>query len=191
MTVAKPGPAWRADALAALTAAVQRDGDRVLAELARQARRDALAATGPPFTYTPSHRAQQAIPAAMFHRPYALALAAVELTLHGYCVMRTPAPGQPAEAVFSLGRPPWWRRLLRPAPLLALHVRAHGGAVTVRVGAAGARAIQGDPPPCTILLAPELQAALLRLHATPSMAIAAPRWLRRARNRHGPSATQP
>lgn len=189
--MAKPEPAWRADALTALTAAVQRDGERVLAELARQARRDTLATTGPPFTYTAVDRQPQGIPATAFYQPYALSLAAVELTLHGYCVMRAPGPGQPAEAVFSLGRPPWWRRLLRPAPLLALHVRAHAGAVTVRVGAAGARAIRGDQPPCIILLAPELQAALLRLHAAPSGASAAPRWLRRARNRHGTNATQP
>jgi hypothetical protein len=65
--------------------------------------------------------------------------------------------------VFSLGRPRLWRRLLRPAPPLALHFSVHDGDVSVSVGAAG-RHRAHDPLRRQILLAPDLQEALVRMH---------------------------
>jgi hypothetical protein len=162
--MAKPADTCHADQLCTLVGATVNDGNRMLAELARQCRREAVRAPDPPFVFvTAPGQPWQAISALQFHPPYALALATVELTLYGYCVQRTSVWERRSEAVFRLGRPPLWRRLWRPAPLLALKVGSAGGVATVSVGAAGPRAGTPGGQRRTILLAPEVQEALLRL----------------------------
>lgn len=160
----KPGATCRADRLCALLEAAQGASNEALDELARRRRPAVLCAARPPFEFAPARgQPRQAIPAEQFHRPYGLALATVELTLHGYCLLRTFGWERRREAVFSLGRPRLWRRLLRLAPPLTLRFSVHGGTASVGVGAAGRRAAP-DPGKRQILLAPDLQEALLRMH---------------------------
>lgn len=149
----RPAADIQAAQLEALVAALQERAGRVLDEQAF--RRD----SGAPFVYTPAPgQPARAIPAAQFARPYALTLAGVELTLYGYCQLRRTG------AVFRLGLPPLWRRLLRPAPLLALRFTAHGKTVAVSVGVAPLHGAGADVLRRSILLAPDMQAALARLH---------------------------
>jgi len=156
-----------ADALCALLAAARDDSKRLLDALAVERRVQAVHAQEAPFMYAPAPgQPASAIAAADFHRPYALTLAALELTLHGYCALRKFGWQRRTEAVFSLGRPPLWRRLLRPPPLLSLRLSLDAASVAVSVGAAGMLASPGGVHPRgqDIRLAPALQEDLLRLH---------------------------
>jgi hypothetical protein len=160
----KPGAGCRAEGLCALLEAAHSAGNRALDELARRRRPEALCAACPPFVFAAARgQPRQAVPAEHFHRPYALALATVELTLNGYCLVRKFGWERRREAVFSLARPRLWRRLLRLAPPLVLRFSVRDGAVAVSVGAAGRRAAP-DPRKRHILLAPDLQEALLGMH---------------------------
>lgn len=76
------------------------------------------------------------IPIAQFHRQYQLCLEALELTIYGYCVHLKFGWEKRDEVVFSLRRPPIWRRILNPAPLLALAVSADEGDVDLGFNAA-------------------------------------------------------
>lgn len=153
------------DQLGALVTAARADGNRTLDALVRQRRSDAQARQLAPFLFVPvPGQPPQAIPAAQFQQPYRLALAEVELTLHGYCVQHRSGSAARLEAEFRLGRPPLWRRLLRPAPPLALRICAGGGTVAVDVAAKAAWTVAVDPQRRIVLLAPPLQDALLRLH---------------------------
>jgi hypothetical protein len=176
--MARPRASCHADRLGALLAAARDAANRALGEQAGRRR----PAADPPFVYAAAPgRPPQSIPAARFQRPYALTLAAVVLTLPGYCLLRKAGWERRDEAVFALGRPPLWRRLLRRAVPLALHVGVRDGAVSVSVGTA-ARYGAPDPGRRHILLAPDLQHALLDLHRA-QLAARAFRF-RAARNRH-------
>lgn len=160
----KSGATCRADRLCALLEAAHSDSNLALDALARRRRPGALCAACAPFEFAPARgQPRQAIPAEQFHRPYALTLATVELTLNGYCLLRKVGWERRREAVFSLARPRLWRRLLRLAPPLTLQFSVRGGTVAVSVGAAGRRAVP-DPGKRQILLAPDLQEALLGMH---------------------------
>lgn len=165
----KSGAACHAERLCALLAASHGNANRMLAELTRRRRPEALCAARAPFVFEPARgQPRRAIPAEHFHRSGALALETVELTLYGYCVLRRSGWNRRPEAVLEIGRPPLWRRLLRAAPLLALCLRSHDGTVTVHVEAAGpdAAAAPAGAPRRGILLAPEQQQALLQAHRT-------------------------
>jgi hypothetical protein len=167
-----------ADGLCALLAAARAGSNRLLDALAIEQRGQTLQAQDPPFLAAPiPGRPQTAIAAADFHRPYALTLAALELTLHGYCALRKFGWQRRTEAVFSLGRPPFWRRLLHPPPLLALRLSVQGGAAAaaVGIGLASADAGAASSRDQDIRLAPALQETLLQLHR----AHRAPPWYRR------------
>lgn len=157
--------AVHADGLCALLAAARDDSNRLLDALALDRRRQAVRAQDPPFLYAPvPGQPESAIAAADFHRPYALTLAALELTLHGYCALRTFGWQRNTEAVFRLGRPPLWRRLLRPPPLLALRLGLGAGTAAVSVGAPGMQATGSHLQRQDVRLTPALQEALLQLH---------------------------
>jgi hypothetical protein len=168
-----------ASRLCALLASARDDSNRLLDALACERRVQTAQAQDPPFLYAPvAAQPDSTIAAADFHRPYALTLAALELTLHGYCVLRKFGWQRRTEAVFSLGRPPFWRRLLRPPPLLALRLSVQDGAAVAAVGpASAASAASGRGQ--EIRLAPALQEALLQLHR----AHRAPPWYRRRSTR--------
>lgn len=165
-----------ADGLCALLAAACADSNRLLDRLAVERRIQTLRAPDPPFLYAPfAAQPESAIATADFHPPYALTLAALELTLHGYCVLRKFGWQRRTEAVFRLGRPPFWRRLLRPPPLLALRLRVQDGAAAAAVGLANVGAGAASSRGQDIRLAPDLQETLLQLHR----AHRAPPWYRR------------
>ncbi|MCS0580458.1 hypothetical protein NX784_02540 [Massilia pinisoli] len=154
----------RADWVGGLLDAAHAGANDALDDLARRCRPEVLCAARAPFVYARARgRPRETIPAERFHRPYALALSAVELTLHGYCLVRAVGWERRREAVFVVGRPPLWRRLLRRAPPLSLRFGADGGAVSIAVGKAR-RHGRPDPWRRHILLAPDLQADLLRAH---------------------------
>lgn len=154
----------RADWVGGLLDAAHAAANSALDDLARRRRPEALCVARAPFAYASARgRTRDAIPAEQFHRPYALVLAAVELTLRGYCVVRDVGWERRREAVFVVGRPPLWRRLLRRSPPLSLRFGADGGAVSIAVGTAR-RHGRPDPWRRHILLAPDLQAELLRTH---------------------------
>lgn len=154
----------RADWVGGLLDAAHAAANGALDDLARRRRPEALCVARAPFAYASARgRTRDAIPAEQFHRPYALVLAAVELTLRGYCVVRDVGWERRREAVFVVGRPPLWRRLLRRSPPLSLRFGADGGAVSIAVGTAR-RHGRPDPWRRHILLAPDLQAELLRTH---------------------------
>jgi hypothetical protein len=162
--MARPRASCHADRLCALLAAARDAANRALDDLARRRRPETLCAARAPFVYAAARgQPRQAIPAERFHRPYALMLDTVELTLPGYCLLRETYWERRHEAVFALGRPRLWRRLLRRAAPLALHVRVRGDDVSVSVRTA-ARYGAPDPGRRLILLAPDLQAALLDAH---------------------------
>lgn len=134
-------------------------------------RRGAAIRVAPPpsFRYValaPADRAEgggpRAIPGAMFHRQYGLCLDTLELTLHGYCVPRRAGWERRMEPTFTT-RPPLWRRLLGPSPLLALTVRADAGATSVHLAVAPPAAASSAA--VEVRLEPALQAELSRLHA--------------------------
>ncbi|MEO7494807.1 MAG: hypothetical protein ABIT83_27115 [Massilia sp.] len=114
-----------------------RDSNVALEALAAERAPDRRSATQAEFRYVdPRDGSTQAIPAAQFHRQYALCLHALELTIYGYCIERTFGWERRLETVFSTRRPARWRRMLRPAPLMALRVQSGSGGASVSVGAA-------------------------------------------------------
>lgn len=103
------------------------------------------------------------IPAASFHRRYVWCLQTLEVTVYGYCAPRLAGWERRLELDFSMRRPPWWRRLLRRAPLLALEVLVGHGGVRVRVVPAPPNA--AAPRSAYLFrLPPELQRQLAVLH---------------------------
>lgn len=108
--------------------------------------------------------APRAITAAEFYRQYALCLQSLELSIRGYCVERQFGWERKREAVFSTRPPAWWRRLLRPTPMLVLRITADAG--TVRIGF---EACRGATAPrkshhYLVRLEPAMQAELAHLH---------------------------
>lgn len=81
----------------------------------------------------PVDAAPRAIPAAQFHRQYTLCLETLELTLYGYCIERQFGWERRLEPAFSLRRPRLWRRVLRPAPLLAFNVKVGQDRTSVHI----------------------------------------------------------
>lgn len=101
------------------------------AHCASNASLQALAQAGKPelrcaeqagFCYQVPLAPPRTIAAALFHRPYALQLESLELLICGYCCEQQFGWERKQETVFSTCLPPWWRRLLRPAPMLALKI---------------------------------------------------------------------
>ena len=109
----------------------------------------------------------QRIPADQFERQFALCLDGLELTVYGYYAKHQFGWERCTEAVLCAGHRAWWRRVLRPAPLLALRINAGAGATGVSVEmAAPLRAACGAP--YIVRLDADTQAALARLHGAPS-----------------------
>lgn len=176
--------------LCRVLAQARRDGDLALA--ADAGRRHAALRVAPPasFRYVAlapdgaGDGGARAIPGAMFQRQYALCLDALELTLHGYCVPQRRGWERRVEHTFST-RPPPWRRVLRPAPLLALTVRAAAGTGTGAASVHVAVAPRAAAPsaPLVVRLAPALQHELAQAHADaarrPSLAARVLGWLLR------------
>jgi hypothetical protein len=103
-------------------------------------------------------------PAAPLRRRYGLRLATLEISVRGYCVTRPFGWERAPEVVLSTGRPPLWRRLLRPAPLLVLTLQAGPGGVLGTIAAApdGAGARRGG---YIVRLEPAMQRQLAEAHA--------------------------
>jgi hypothetical protein len=158
-------------------ASARRDGNLAL-EADADRRHAAMRVTPPPsFRYVALASdggtvdgGPRAIPGAMFVRQYALCLDTLELTLHGYCVQRRSGWERRIEHTFSTRPPPPWRRALRPAPLVALTVRASGAAGSATreatsVQLAAAAGVAPSTPALVVRLEPALQLELARLHA--------------------------
>lgn len=108
----------------------------------------------------------RAIPAAQFHRQYELCLQALEVTIYGYRIEAQFGWERRLESAFSLRRPALWRRVLRPAPLLAFKVSAQQGQ-----GAASISIVTAQRPGYIsksnyiVRLDPELQQQLNQAHS--------------------------
>ena len=113
--------------------------------------------------------APRTIPAAQFHRQYALCLHSLELTIHGYCIARQFGWERKREMAFSTRRPALWRRLLRHSPLLAFTVTAEAGAARIGIGAAR-RAVRASRSNLIVRLDPGMQQELAQLNRTQSAA---------------------
>lgn len=134
--------------------AIRADGERRAATLAADAADGAVRAGA----------ASRCPPSAAFLRTLRLTVDTLELTLYGHCAYRTFGWERRREAVFSLQRAPWWRRLLGTAPLMALTFDARGGP-PVPGPAAAARRRPRRPTDTVIRLDPACQAALAEAHA--------------------------
>jgi hypothetical protein len=88
------------------------------------------------FTPAPGSPDRHVIPAEQFHRRYGLCLEALEVAIYGYCVYREFGWERNLEPVFSLRRPPVWRRIFSPAPVLEMKLSAQQDAAGVAVGPA-------------------------------------------------------
>lgn len=144
------------------------DGNHALLAMA-EACRPSLRCAGDPALRYRIGDVSEAIAAVRFHRRYALVLQSLELSIHGYCVERQFGWERKTEIVFSTRPPPWWRRLLRPAPELVLRIRADGGTACICFEAAG-RAAAPERPGYLVRLEPSMQAALAQLHRQHSAA---------------------
>ncbi|MYM28544.1 hypothetical protein GTP58_09435 [Duganella sp. CY15W] len=122
------------------TQAAYKDANRSLQDLALQCQPAIRCASAPDIQYSDGSVAV-VIPAASFHRNYALCLHTLELTVYGYCVSRKAGWERRIELDFSMRRPPWWRRILRRPPLLALDVQVLHESVRVRIRPAPADAM--------------------------------------------------
>lgn len=107
--------------------------------------------------------AQRAIAAALFHRPYAMQLACLELTISGYCAERKFGWERKQETVFTTEPPAWWRRLLRPEPMLVLRITIDAGAGRIAFEAAQV-GIKPNRSRCLVRLNPDMQADLAHVH---------------------------
>lgn len=158
-------PLYHAQFLQRLVQEAHQDCNAALQRLA--AARELRCAAQPDFYYacaSPDNYLVQGIPAASFHRHYGLCLQTLELTMHGYCIERRYGWERRMETVFCTAPPPWWRRAVRRAPLLALKVVCMSGATYVSVGMArpgAARPRSGH----VVRLDPGMQARLASMHA--------------------------
>lgn len=167
------------------------DGNVALRALA-DARHPALrCATHADFHYIgldPADNTPRTIPAAQFHRQYALCLQTLELTIHGYCVERRFGWERKIEHTFSTRRPPLWRRVLRPPPLLSLTVKAGPDDCSITLGAAQRR-VSGKRPNYIVRLEPDMQEELARINgaqvAARSLRARLRAWFSRWRNWRG------
>jgi hypothetical protein len=141
------------------------DGNAALRELAEERAPALRCAAQADFHYVMPDGAR-AIPAAQFHRQYELCLQALEVTIYGYRVQAQFGWERRLESVFSLRRPALWRRVLRPAPLLAFKVTAQQGQ-----GAASISIVTAQRPGYInksnyiVRLGPELQQQLNQVHS--------------------------
>lgn len=114
------------------------------------------------------------------------------LTLHGYRVQRRSGWRREPETVFSLARPPFWRRLLRAPIPLACTLSVHAGGVEIAFAAAPGRAVRAAAGLAAIRLSAPWQVRLEQAHGAAAVRVARHArllaWLR-ARRAAGPSET--
>lgn len=122
------------------------------------------------------------LPAELAPRGRAYRVEHLALTLHGYRVQRRMGWERSVETVFSLARPPWWRRLLRRAHPIACVMSVHAGGADVRFVAAGA-APRAGAHPAAIRLPASWQQRLDEAHGAARAARPSrlPAWLRARR----------
>lgn len=114
--------------------------------------------------------AGQDIPARQFERQYAWCLESLGVTVYGYCIERQFGWERKTEPALLLRRPAWWRRLLRPAPLLALTVDARQAGIAISLAAAQRPGYRGSIN-CIVRLEPALQQQLKQLHEAQAIAV--------------------
>ena len=147
-----------------------RDSNVALQDLA-EARHALGYAAQPDFRYVDlgADSMPRTIPAAQFHRQYALCLRTLELTIYGYCIERQFGWERKTEMAFSTRRPAFWRRLLRPAPFLAFKVKAELGAASISIGAAQ-RAAYANKSNYIVRLDPAMQQELAQINTEQTVA---------------------
>lgn len=172
-----------ADELRAALAQAYRGGGQALEQLVGHAAPERRCAGYAAFHYR-TGATLQAIPADRFHSAYRPRLELLEFTLYGYCVERRFGWERINEAVFSLRRPALWRRLMRPAPLLALTVTAGQDGVAIAIRPAR-RPGYKNRRNHLVRLDPELREQLLRAHqeqiAATSLRARFGAWIKRLR----------
>lgn len=114
--------------------------------------------------------AGQGIPVRQFERQYDWCLESLGVTVYGYCIERQFGWERKTEPALLLRRPAWWRRLLRPAPLLALTVEASEADLAISLAAAQRPGYHARIN-CIVRLEPALQQQLKQLHESQLIAL--------------------
>ncbi|SFH00754.1 hypothetical protein SAMN05518865_12919 [Duganella sp. CF458] len=145
-------------------ARAQRAGNASLQALAETGTQEQRCASQAGFRYQMADApAQRVIAAALFHRPYAMHLECLELAINGYCAERQFGWERRRETVFTTQPPAWWRRLLRPAPMLVLRIAIDAGAGRIVFDAAR-DGIKPNRSRYLVRLEPDMQAELAHVH---------------------------
>lgn len=164
---------WQAPALCAAVARSHVAANAALCVASLDGTR--LAPAAAPFHYVlpdapAGAGASSHIPALQFERQYAWCLESLGVTVYGYCIERQFGWERKTEPALLLRRPSWWRRLLRPAPLLALTVDAHPAGTAISLAPATRPGYRGAID-CIVRLEPALQQQLKQLHDTQVTAV--------------------
>lgn len=172
-----------ADFLLDAVALAHSGANQALRELAEKHHLATLCTTRAPFLVRlPGDTAPLTIPRADFHRRYTLCLQTLELTIYGYCVYKKFGWEGRQEAVLSLSRPPFWRRMVSPAPLLAIRLVTQAENISVSINSAH-RPGYKNKRNHFIRMNEELQEQMTRAHnaqiATRSIKARIGCWLRR------------